>query len=307
MHSPLAEAERIEATETALIGVDWGTSNLRVMRIGHDGAILDLRTDPRGAAQLSRDQFSGVLADVAGDWVGESNRVLVCGMAGARGRWRETGYRSCPAGLADLTPMALGDAGTDIAIVPGVAWYSGSTLLDVMRGEETQVFGVPEHLLAGVLVTPGSHSKWIRCEEGRISSFRTFLTGELFAAIRSCTVLGEEMGDGGADCAAFEAGVRLGLTDRALTATIFGVRTRRLSGLLPAAATADYLSGLLIGAEIVAQDHAPDVAVTLVGPPPLNARYAMALEIAGFTQVEAVDANVATARGLWRLHEAHGG
>lgn len=305
MHVPLVETELSKCSDAALLGVDWGTSNLRVMRIGYDGSILEVRTDPRGAAQLSREEFSGVLAEVAGDWVSESPRVLVCGMAGARGRWREAGYRSCPAGLADLAPIAISDTETSIAIVPGVAWYRGANLVDVMRGEETQVFGVPDDMLAGAVVTPGTHSKWIRCEDGRICGFRTFMTGELFSAIRSGTVLGEEMGDGGPDSAAFEAGVRLSLTDRALTATIFGVRAQRLSGRLPAISTADYLSGLLIGAEIVAQNHAPDWPITLVGPPPLNARYAMALEIAGFTRVHSIDANTATARGLWRIHEAH--
>lgn len=305
MDSPIAKKQANKGSDAALLGVDWGTSNLRVIRIGHDGSILSIRTDSRGASRLSKEEFRAVLTEVAGDWVGESRRVLVSGMAGARGKWCETGYRSCPAGLADLAPMAISDAEMEIAIVPGVALFRGEDLQDVMRGEETQVFGVPENMLAGVVVTPGSHSKWIRFEDGRICNFRTFMTGELFAAIRACTVLGEEMGDGNADDGAFEEGVRLGLSDRSLTATMFGVRTRRLSGLLAPASTADYLSGLLIGAEIVAQDCSPDRAITLIGPTSLNTRYAKALNIAGFREVHAVDANTATARGLWRIHMEH--
>lgn len=303
MHSPLAESA-LQQSKATLIGVDWGTSNLRVMRIGSDGAILDLRTDQRGAARLAAGEFQGVLQEVAGDWIGETNRVLVCGMAGARGKWCETGYRSCPAGLTDISPIALTGQGAAIAIVPGVALSRGTVLTDVMRGEETQVFGLPEGMPSSLVVTPGTHSKWVHMEKDRICDFRTFMTGELFAAIRSGTVLGEEMGDPGSDMDAFEAGVEHGLADRALTAALFAVRTRRLSGLLSPTATADYLSGILIGAEIAAQEPVADRPITLVGPPSLNARYSRALAIAGFDQVFTIDANTATARGLWRIHEA---
>lgn len=308
MHSPLLEPELRTHSKAALIGVDWGTSNLRVMRIGEDGAILDVRTDPRGAARLGAADFHSVLHEVAGDWVSDTRQVLVCGMAGARGKWRETGYRSCPAGLPDLTPVAIDgadEADLAIAIVPGLSLSSKAGLADVMRGEETQVMGLPDGMQANLVVTPGTHSKWIRFEGGRICDFRTFMTGELFAAVRAGTVLGEEMGDPGTDLAAFEEGVQQALSDRALSAILFSVRTKRLSGLLSPSSTADYLSGLLIGAEIIAQDRAADRPITLVGPPTLNARYAKALDMAGFAEVQAVDANAATARGLWRIHEAH--
>jgi 2-dehydro-3-deoxygalactonokinase len=305
MHSPLVEPSLQKHSKAALIGVDWGTSNLRVMRIGEDGAILDIRTDQRGAARLAANAFQSVLREVAADWVSETKRVLVCGMAGARGKWRETGYRNCPVGLPEIAPVALDSEDIAIAIVPGVALSRGKALLDVMRGEETQVFGLPEKGHSGLVVTPGTHSKWVRLEHGRICGFRTFMTGELFAAVRAGTVLGEEMGDPQADMAAFQEGVEQGLSDRALTSTLFTVRTRRLSGLLPPASTADYLSGILIGAEIAAQDRQADEPITLVGPPDLNARYGIALGIAGITDVLAIDANTATARGLWRIHEAH--
>ena len=86
------------AEPTALIGVDWGTSNLRVMRLAAGGRILEQRADSRGAGELKPEDFAGVLAAVAGDWLG-SAPVLICGMAGARGRWREVPYVVCPARL----------------------------------------------------------------------------------------------------------------------------------------------------------------------------------------------------------------
>ena len=53
------------SSATGLIGVDWGTSNLRVMRIAQGGAVLDSRSDPRGAGGLAPNEFHGVLTEVA--------------------------------------------------------------------------------------------------------------------------------------------------------------------------------------------------------------------------------------------------
>ena len=99
--------------------------------------------------------------------------------------------------------------------------------------------------------------------------------------------------------------VRRSLADRALTSLLFSVRAQRLSDMLSPASTADYLSGLLIGAEIAAQDKVFDQTITLVGPPALNDRYVAALAMAGFENVRGLDANTLTARGLWRIHQEH--
>jgi 2-dehydro-3-deoxygalactonokinase len=294
------------SVEAKLIGIDWGTSNLRLMQIAEGGAVLAIRNDPRGASQLSAADFYPVLRELAGDWLEMGLPVLVCGMAGARGKWLETGYRPCPARLEDLTPVRVEGHCIDVTIVPGVAAVSaGGDLVDVMRGEETQVMGLPADAQTGLVVTPGTHSKWISSDAGTIQNFRSFMTGDLFAAIRGGTLLGQDMGEPGNDVAAFEEGVRRALSDPALTAVLFSVRTERLAERLPATSTADYLSGLLIGAEIAAQGPAEGRTISLIGTPTLNGRYAAALALAGFTDVHQLDAPTAGARGLWRIHEAH--
>ena len=286
-----------------LIGVDWGTSNVRVMRIAEGGRVLDSLSDPRGAGGLSPDAFLPVLREVAGAWLNDDLPVLVCGMAGARGRWREMAYLPCPAGPADLAgAVASPDGAPFVSIVPGVAVFEEDDLRDVVRGEETQVFGL-DTLDDALVVAPGTHSKWIQARDDRIVGFRTFMTGELFGAIRKGTILGADMGDPGADDAAFEAGVRRSLFDPALTAALFSVRVEGLAGRLSGASAADYLSGLLIGAEVAAQETGSDRPVILIGAESLAARYAAALAIAGFTDVRRQDAADATARGLWRIHE----
>ncbi len=292
------------SSATELIGVDWGTSNLRVIRIAQDGAVLDSRSDPRGAGGLAPNQFRGVLTEVAGDWLNDRLPVLVSGMAGARGRWREMAYLPCPASVADLARgVASPDDAPHVSIVPGVAVFEDSRLQDVIRGEETQVFGLdaPDD---AIVVGPGTHSKWIRTAGGRITDFRTFMTGELFAAIRKGTILGADMGDPGVDDDAFAAGVARALREPALTAALFSVRVEGLAGRLSPASSADYLSGLLIGAEVAAQADAIDRPVILIGAEPLSRRYAAALALGGFHDVRIADGVAATAKGLWRIHEA---
>ena len=290
---------------TELIGVDWGSSNLRVMRLGHEGAILESRSDQRGAARLTPDEFPIALSEVAGNWLREGIPVVVCGMAGARGKWLETGYCDCPAGLADLAPVSVGHSEAVISIVPGVSLSPGGSLIDVMRGEETQVMGLPEIGAADLVVTPGTHSKWINLENGLIKDFRTFMTGDLFAAIKAETILGQDMGDPGVDSGAFEDGVARSLSDRALTAALFSVRVERLANRMEAASSADYLLGMLIGAEIAGQATPMDRQITVIGGPSLNPRYAAALVLAGYENVKTVDGSTASARGLWRINKAH--
>ncbi len=58
-----------------------------------------------------------------------------------------------------------------------------------MRSEEVQVFGALDSGLTH-FVTPGTHSKWITAEDGRIVSYATYVTGEVYAALKDHTILG---------------------------------------------------------------------------------------------------------------------
>lgn len=289
-----------------LIGVDWGTSNLRVLSIGDDGAVLDSRADPRGAGGLAKAAFPGVLADVAGDWLEAGLPVLVCGMGAGRGRWHETPYLPCPVALKALAGRLECETAGGPLFVPGACVLEDDHMMDVMRGEECQILGLFEAGQDGVVVAPGTHSKWATVADGHIAGFRTFMTGELFAAIRAGTMMGQGMGQPGTDEAAFRLGVERALSDPALTAALFSVRVETLADRLGPHNAADYLSGLLIGAEIAARRDDAAQTLLLVGATGLVARYRTALDIAGFTHVETADGVAATARGLWRIAEAAG-
>jgi 2-dehydro-3-deoxygalactonokinase len=212
--------------------------------------------------------------------------ILLTGMVGSRQGWIETPYVACPAGVADIAKGLVEApwAGSHCAIAPGVVTHAGWP--DVMRGEETQVLGTlaVTGATAGRFVLPGTHSKWLDVVDGRITGFRSFMTGEVFAALKGHTILGRLMDaaapPGSLDRDAFHWGVTVGAAPGApgdLLHRIFSTRTRALFGDLSSHAAADYLSGMVIGAEVMAARPPASEVVTIVGSDALVVRYQLAM------------------------------
>ena len=173
----------------------------------------------------------------------------------------------------------------DIAIVPGVSCEHGA-VPDVMRGEEIKVFGALELIErdAAVLVLPGTHSKWVRVEGGRIQDLRTVMSGEFYALLRGHSILAKSLPaeDGALDAGAFDRGVAHGLeAGSSLMETAFSLRTLSLFERLPEAARPSYLSGLVIGEELRYRPLEGLGEVVLVGAPVLAERFERALDTRG--------------------------
>ncbi|MCH4893275.1 2-dehydro-3-deoxygalactonokinase [Sphingomonas sp. SFZ2018-12] len=291
------------ATRERLVG-DWGTTRLRLFHLRGD-AIVDRVEGPGiGVADAPP---TDVLATVLTRWRGaeRARDVTLCGMVGSRNGLVETGYADAPAGVADWAAAAQRIVldGFRITIAPGVACRRDDGAADVMRGEETQIFGAMaldpalsrgRHLIA----LPGTHGKWARVADGRIVSFRTYLTGELFALLRDRSTL-LRVGDDPADEAeGFAAGLaRIGGGD--LAGSLFETRAAQLRDGRSAGWAAGFLSGLLIGTEV--QGGVGDArAVVLVGAPALVARYRSVLDgMAIATTV--LDGDACAIAGLARL------
>jgi 2-dehydro-3-deoxygalactonokinase len=179
-----------------------------------------------------------------------------------------------------------------------------------MRGEETQIAGAcAERDGAMLAVLPGTHSKWAIVESGRLSSFATYMTGELYAVLLAHTLLGR-MADLAKPSAVppgpgFARGVERGLADAGLSHVIFGARTLALMGDLAPFDVPDWLSGALIGHEIrsaraFAREHGTDASeVTVIGADAIVARYAGALAQAGVAAHPGP--TDAAARGLFEI------
>lgn len=270
---------------TTLIGVDWGTSSLRAARLDAAGQVLEERTLPRGILSVPAGGFPAVFEQACGDWMRAPGALaLVCGMAGSRQGWTEAPYAACPAGFADVAAGLTWIEPGRIAIVPGLACEDHG-VPDVMRGEETQVFGALDllDLRSALLVLPGTHSKWVRVAGGRIERFATFMTGECYALLRQHSILARMMPaeDGELDAAAFVQGVNHARRSGTLLRAAFSARTLALFERLAPAALPSYLSGLVIGEELRAQDLHGTLSVAAVGAEGLTRRYELALATLG--------------------------
>ena len=273
----------------ALIAVDWGTTNRRGYLIDRDGRILDSCNDSLGLANIADNGFNEAFDTLVAPWARTHGVLpaLLSGMVGASTGWCEAPYCGLPADLDDLAGR-LQRISSDRAvwIVPGVAVREADTMPDAMRGEEIQAIAAADPTADSLIVLPGTHSKWIRMAGRRINSFKTFMTGDLHAAIRNHTVvsvLATVAGDINYD--RFDDGVEIGSAQyHELSHILFGARSRVLFGELAPDAVSDYLSGLLIGAEIGSARESFNIdggTVELVGSGALPRLYHRALEQCG--------------------------
>ncbi len=306
----------------ALIGIDWGTSSFRAYLLGADGAIHDRITALLGVLKIADKDFERVFEETVGTWLRRAGAIptLLTGTIGSRQGWLEVPYLPCPAdvqGLADGLRELRTRSGYTVHFVPGVSCIDEDGVLDVMRGEETEVFGAlgARDAIRQVFVLPGTHSKWVLVEDGRIVRLATFMTGEVFAVLCEHSILGRLMEGESDDPGAFERGLsygaETGLRYGGLLKRLFSARTLGLSGELPAGGLRSYLSGLLIATEIRearscleqwSHDHLSSVAI--IGGPALSSRYERALWRAGIDgRIHTTDA---AARGLSHIARAAG-
>jgi len=289
-----------DASEPVLIGVDWGTSSLRAFLIGANGEVLDKVASSEGIMHVPGRDFEAVFGRLIGAWAkGRKLPVLASGMITSRNGWIETPYVPVPLGAGDLARALVShrtSCGIELRFITGVTTDDASGP-DVMRGEETQIIGAfAQGMSDGTFVMPGTHSKWIRVSGNRIVDYATYMTGEIFSALKGHTILGTLIEEGPFSPEGFSQGVTAGLKDgSALLHDLFHVRTLPLMGRMKATDVEDYLSGLLIGAETRAAKERgdADAIVTIIGRSDLTDRYETALAEAGIDSRRAPDDIVA--------------
>ncbi|MDO6962625.1 2-dehydro-3-deoxygalactonokinase [Rhizobium alvei] len=293
-------------SEFRFAAVDWGTSSFRLWLMTADGRVLGERRSHEGMTSARESGFAAVLdSHLAALEVASDLPVLICGMAGARQGWQEAGYIEVPAALDAIGQAAIRIEKTerDIRILPGLCqrqpWF------DVMRGEETQLLGaiaggLPDECL---VVMPGTHSKWVHIQAGRVQTFSTFMTGELFAAISGHTILSHTVnGSSGAKATmpCFADAVRRSVASPArLTQALFAIRAQGLLASVSPEEAEATLSGLLIGEEIAGGlGMAPHgLPVALVASGRHAELYQAALTAAGLSP-HIVDADAVVQTGL---------
>src|SRR5690349_13497127 len=118
---------------TALIGIDWGTTSARAYRLDGAGEVLDQRSGSYGISQITDGRFAAAMQALLGDWSNDSTPRIACGMIGSRQGWREAPYVACPVSLASLSDGIVSVEG--LSIVPGLITRDAGGIPDVLRGE----------------------------------------------------------------------------------------------------------------------------------------------------------------------------
>lgn len=251
---------------TRIVGVDWGSTRLRAWLVGSDGTTEASLAVEQGVLFGRADDLRAALEGHLAEWLGQGVDLVVgVGMLGSRTGVLDAGYVGLPAGRA-LWAAAARPAGTlrgtPLVLLPGLVKDGPEP--DVMRGEEFQVFAALESGAGdGTFVCPGTHSKWIRTQGGRIVDFRTYATGELYATWCAGSSLTDLVGAVDQTAGGFDHALSAARRPATSTlAAIFALRAGVLTGQLKATHAFDALSGLLIGREVT---HALD-ADELNGP-----------------------------------------
>ncbi len=285
------------------IAVDWGTTSFRAALIAPDGEILSELAQPRGVMSFKHGEFAPYLISTcAGMTKAGGQSFVLSGMVGSKDGMAEVPYCACPATPMDVARGVRWAVKDRVAISPGVR----SEQDDVMRGEEIQVFGAAAVL--GVrdayMVLPGTHSKWVNLEGGAIMGFNTFMTGEFYAMLAQHSILVKSLPQQSTafEPQAFLQGIDFACGGESLLNTAFSVRVKSLFKLMPPEHAASYLSGLVIGEELVSMQVQPGAEIVLVGSQQLTERYQIALEHLG-AQVRTLG-NQAAWAGLYQVYQA---
>jgi 2-dehydro-3-deoxygalactonokinase len=308
-------------TSIEVVGVDWGTTHRRAYGLDANGLCVAEHADGEGALAC-QGRFAESLQALLDTLQARPRALVLSGMVGSALGWQVVPYVDGSVALGALAQhmASVVDAAqlaVPAALVPGYCVRNAAGLPDVMRGEETQLLGA--HCLGhsdGWFVLPGTHSKWVELQAGRVVQLRTYMTGELFdllgrhgtlAAATATSTTATDAGPTVSDVGAFALGVQAAQAAGALSHQLFGCRARVVSGDLAPGSSRSYLSGLLIGAELqdvlqVATDspHGLGSAFKLIGSAALAPHYQAAAAVLGL-QFELLDARAAYIAAIHHL------
>ena len=281
------------------IAVDWGSTQLRGWLI-RNGQCVETKQLPLGITRLNGRSPADVFAEHLAPWRGaQALPVLMAGMIGSDAGWQAVPYLDCPTAI-DAPGRQLCAVAEGVWIIPGLKIEQDGDF-NVMRGEETQLLGAWQLMPAECYVMPGTHCKWVQVQNGVVRQFATAMTGELHHLLLNHSLLGQQLPAQLPDEAAFALGMEKGLNQPALLSGLFSARAARVLGALAATSVSDYLSGLLIGAEVATfSERYRASRVVLVGEHSLNARYQQAMAARGLA-VSCCSGEAAFLSGIARM------
>jgi 2-dehydro-3-deoxygalactonokinase len=306
-------------SEYFYIAGDWGTTQLRLYLYQYQANASDSASHTKlldscsgSGIRKCEGDFEGQLFGLVQAWLDQHGPmpILLSGMVGSTIGWREAPYLSCP---ADATQIAGGRLtfirrGIEISILAGLKCQNAIDQPDVMRGEEMQLLGwmhaqpaATQQVAAQQAVTqqacaqrhlvalPGTHNKWAWLKDGKIESFITSYTGELYALLREHSILLKAEATPQFDADSFSEGLQTvaKLGQGQVLHALFTTRSRQLLLGMSNSQAESYLSGLIIGTDVSGallfdqNNHDTQSPITVIGEPTLTSSYKMALQYFG--------------------------
>ena len=295
----------------------WGTTRLALYLLDPaTGTALESKWGP-GISKVRDSNFEELLFERCAPWVENAPdaRIVMSGMVGSTIGWTDVPYLDCPVDTADVAGhcKALRSRGHRIHIAPGLACINALGQSDVMRGEETELlawvdrFGGTTGPDRRFVCIPGTHSKWVEIEAGRIVRFLTSVSGELFDVLCANGVLTAIAGAGSGPPGRhfFKAVSSIAKRPQHLLSRLFGARADVIRGRMNPDDAPDFISGVLIGADVAGAIDLLGLRkaarlVSVIATPNLAQRYQWALKHCGITAMVA-DTSVLTPRGLFLI------
>lgn len=281
--------------------IDWGTTSLRVRLISvqNDSInILSESSDHRGVgwlynlwenekSTLSREAYfltflQSCLVKFAQYLPANAAAlpVVISGMASSSIGIREIPYSPIPFHLNgnDLIYEVLSrPAGFahDVLLLSGLCSSS-----DVMRGEEVQLLGLSKYhgvFPKALYLFPGTHSKHILVENHQATSFKTYITGEMFKLLSEYSVLKNSIQKADKiDENSFHFGLKLRKDN--ILHSAFTIRALSVLNKNKNICNYSLLSGLLIGLELNYLEDS-DIPIYICAHKNLSPNYELAIRL----------------------------
>jgi len=251
--------KKMNTNSNFVLFIDWGTTNFRaykydlrtsrvINKIENNKGILNLKKKSEFLHILNKTLIKLALS--------KKQFILMAGMVGSKKGLYDVPYAQIPANLNNLSKKIIMKSiqGIQVNIIPGLV-IKDKNYYDVLRGEETIAIGAIEKLKIKkdfYLCCPGTHSKWLMIKNNIINSFATYMTGDLYSAISSNTILSQSLKEKSDKFSIifFKKGLQFIKKNNSITNIIFKIRTMDLFNQNKSFERKSFLSGLIIGLEM---------------------------------------------------------
>lgn len=251
-----------------IVTIDAGTSNLRI-RIVEDKKIIFDRKENYGV-KIGKEKFQENLYKLLKDCIKENNLknedidcIIASGMITSALGLMEVEHLAVPVSLEKFAQniKKVKFFEFEINLITGIKvekeYFKNEKLksIDVIRGEEVEVFGILEEMKSDepmLVILPGSHNKFIEVVDGVIINLLTTMSGEIYDAMTRCTILRASVDDSFADTIDkkfLQLGNKIG-QKYGLNQGSFVLRGLDLVEELPINQKANYLLGLVLSGDI---------------------------------------------------------